>query len=242
MYSWFQVKNKANNVGEIFMYGEICQEKWCDEDTTPTVIKDQIHSLKGTKSVNLYVNSGGGGVFAGMAILNMLSRLPQKITSYIDGTAASIAGVIVAGVSDDIHIYDGSSFMLHNPSGIAMGDAEEMRQTADLLEKVKASIVEIFRKATGLSAKKIGKLMDAETWMFGKAAVDMGFADVLDSKQVVTNMVGNSAIINGINIDISKFKNFPREEIAIRNRQKKSVLKMREKFNVLKNYNKGAKQ
>ena len=239
MFPWLTVTNK-DKIGEIFVYGEITEEKWYDEDVTPSTVKDVIHSLKKTESINMYVNSPGGGVFAGMAIYNMLSRIPQHITAYVDGLSASIASVITL-VADTIYIPDTAMMMVHNPAGFAMGEADEMRKTADLLDKVKETILSVYNKQTKLSNKKLAKMMDDETWMIGQEAVDLGFADALDSRQTDAKMSSNSnsVIINGLNVDINKFKSFPAERIAIRNRQKDDILERRKRFNVLKNLNGG---
>lgn len=232
-YPWLRIENK-NKVGEIHIYGEIADEKWFEEDVTPVEVKRMVHSLKGAESINMYVNSPGGGVFAGMTIFNMLSRLPQRIIAYVDGLAASIASVITLA-ADIIYIPETAMMMVHNPSGVAMGDSEEMRKTADLLDNVKNMIMTVYNEKTRLSIKKIGKMMDNETWMSGQEAVDLGFADGLGGDTVDVSAQNNCMIFNGLSVDVTKYRRFPKEKIDNRIKSKEQIKELRHKFNLLKN-------
>jgi ATP-dependent Clp endopeptidase proteolytic subunit ClpP len=125
--------------------------------------------------IHCRINSPGGSVWDGLAIHNTLKSHKAKVIVHIDGLAASMAS-IVAMAGDEIEMPANSFMMLHNPSDIAAGDAEEIRKTADLLDQVKEQLAAIYAARSGKDAKEIEKLMDEETWLDGATAVDMGLA------------------------------------------------------------------
>lgn len=232
---WFDVKMKAKK-GEIYIYGEICGNKCWDEDVVPTELSDKLNSLKSATEVSLFVNSPGGSVFAGMAIYNLIARFPKRITAYVDGLAASIASVIVMA-ADSVWVSATSMLMIHNPSGVVMGEAHEMRKTALLLDKVKGLITDVYVKKTGLPSGEIETMMDDETWMGGKEAFSLNFADEIDERgEGSTNMVpqtNGSVLFNGLAVDVSGFKSFPGCKEVRSN--KGNILRLKDRLNFLKN-------
>jgi ATP-dependent Clp protease, protease subunit len=213
---WLKIENKSDEIGEVYIYGLITDEKWLNEDVTPTWFKDQIAKLKNFKNINLYINSPGGGVFAGMTIYNVVNRMSAEVTAYIDGLAASIASV-VAMAADKIIMPKNALMMIHNPMGIVMGYAEDMRKEADLLDRVKSSIMSTYKDRTKKDEKKISAMMDAETWMTGEEAVRDGFADVLEEKKDIKACLDNKKfIINGLEVDVDKFKTFPKDRFCVK--------------------------
>jgi len=233
MYEWLDIKNK-DSVGEIMIYGEITDEKWFDEDVTPMDIKNKIKSLENVDEINMYINSPGGGVFAGLAIYNMLKRFSSKITAYVDGVAASIASVILLAADKKI-IPENAHVMIHNPMGIAMGDADEMRKTARLLDGAKKSILSIYKSATTLTDKKLSQMMNDETWMLGQEAFDLGFADEVEAnKTIEAKIQGDFAIINGQKVDIRNFRKFPKDRIEQKQKDEEAIKAMEDRFNSFK--------
>jgi ATP-dependent Clp protease, protease subunit len=211
--NWLKIENKSDGAGEIFIYGTITEEKWFDEDVTPSWFKDQIAKLKDLKNINLFINSPGGGVFAGMTIFNIINRMTATVTAYIDGLAASIASVIPMA-ADKIIMPKNALMMIHNPLGVAVGDAVEMRKTADLLDRAKTAIVSTYTDKTKKDEKAISAMMDAETWMTGEEAVKGGFADALEEKRdIKACLTDKKLIINGLEVDIAKFTAFPKDRI-----------------------------
>lgn len=209
---FFRVENNANR-GEIYVYGDITDFKWFDEDVTPKEMKTELDKLKGVDEIHLYVNSPGGGVFAGMAIHSMLKRFEAKIIAHVDGLAASIASVIIMA-ADEIHMPKNALIMIHNPAAGAFGEADEMRKIADALDKVKTSIVETYMNRVDTTEEEVRQLMDEETWFTGEEAVALGFADVLEEElAMAARFEGEEAVINGEKMKISDFKRFPRENL-----------------------------
>jgi ATP-dependent Clp protease, protease subunit len=127
-------------------------------------------------TIHLRINSPGGDVFAGRAMETAVRQHSSKIVAHVDGYAAS-AATYVALAADEVEIAEGGMFMIHRAWSIAMGDADDLMNTAALLEKIDASIVATYAKETGLAVDKVVEMMAAETWMTGAEAVANGFAD-----------------------------------------------------------------
>lgn len=134
-----------------------------------------------SKSLELRINSGGGDVFGGIAIYNALARFPGKVRIEVEGIAASIASVI-AMAGDEIRMGKGSYLMIHDPHAVAAGGAADMRATADLLDKVRDSLADIYAARTGKKKDRVLEMMAAETWMTADEAVREGFADKLSGQ------------------------------------------------------------
>lgn len=164
--------------------GVIAEESWLDDDITPAVFASELNA--GSGPVTIWLNSPGGDVVAASRIYNMLLDYPGKVTVNIDGIAASAASVIAMAAST-VAMSPVSMLMIHNPATLAMGDKTELSRALDMLESVKDSIINAYQLKTGLSRAKLSKLMDAETWMDARAAIDLGFADeLLTGKRAAT--------------------------------------------------------
>lgn len=170
--TWFEIKNAAAEEAEISIYDVI--GGW------GITARSFIQSLKAVtaKKISLRIHSPGGSVFEGHAIYNALKRHPATITAHIDGIAASMASV-VALAAESVHIAKNAMIMIHNPSSYSEGGAGDMRKTADLLDKVKETILNAYEEKTGMTREEIAKMMDEETWMTADEATAMGFADVV---------------------------------------------------------------
>ncbi|WIK58733.1 Clp protease ClpP [Actinotignum urinale] len=156
--------------------GVIAEESWLDDEITPTLFASELNA--GSGPVTIWLNSPGGDVVAASRIYNMLLDYPGKVTVNIDGIAASAASVVAMAAST-VAMSPVSMLMIHNPATLAMGDKTELSRALDMLESVKDSIINAYQLKTGLSRAKLSKLMDAETWMDARAAIDLGFADEL---------------------------------------------------------------
>lgn len=170
MKTWFDIKAKAEAEADVFLYDEI--------GGFGVNARDFISQIRssGAKKINLRINSPGGSVFDGLAIYNFLKE--QDVTVQVDGLAASIASVI-AMAGKEVRIAGNGFLMIHNPWGGAMGDSEEMRQTADLLDKIRDSLVGTYAKKTGKDHDTIKRWMDEETWFSANEAKEHGFVDTI---------------------------------------------------------------
>ncbi len=211
---WYNIQNKAGGeTAEIYIFDEI--------GTYGVTAQEFINDIKGLKGmpVNLRINSLGGDVFDGMAMYNVIKRREAKTTVYIEGIAASIATIIALG-ADEVVMAENSLFMIHNAWGGTMGEAKDMRKTADTLDKISGELTDIYRKKTGLSYEALQEMMSEETWLNAEEAYELGFVDVIsDSIKVAAKY------------DVSKFKNITEEEIQnklninIKNRKMTNELK-----------------
>lgn len=183
--NWYEIKNKAKNSAEVWIYEQI-GEDWFSEGVTAKRFCQDLAGLK-VDAIDLHINSPGGSVFDGQAIYNALVRHPASVTTYIDGLAASIASVI-ALAGDQVVMSDNALFMIHNPWGFAQGSADEMRKCADVLDKCRDTIVNVYAKKCGLGDQAIMAAMDAETWMTAEEAKAFGFVDQINSGSQLSNL------------------------------------------------------
>ena len=156
------------------LYGTIAEDSWFDDEVTPLMFKEELFA--GDGDVLIYLNSPGGDCVAASQIYTMLMDYPHNVTIRIDGIAASAASVIaMAGTC--VQMAPTSLMMIHNPMTVAFGSRDEMEKAIEMLEEVKESIINAYEIKTGLSRTKISHLMDCETWMNAKRAIELGFAD-----------------------------------------------------------------
>ena len=159
-------------MNELLIYSDIGESFFYDSVSAKS-IKSQLDGMTGALSVR--INSPGGDVFDGFAIYNLLAQYEGQVTVHIDGLAASAASVI-AMAGDEIIMADNALMMIHDPWTISVGDSSEMRSTADLLDKIKGSIVTTYLSKSSLSEGEIADKMAAETWFSADEAIENGLA------------------------------------------------------------------
>ena len=163
---------------------------------TPDVFALELDRANG-EAVEIRINSGGGSVFDGLAIYNLIKDYEGPTTVIVDGLAASIASVIALG-ADKLVMNEGSFFMIHNPWTISGGESKDLRQAADILDKIQSQIVDIYASATGKDEAEIIALMDAETWLNPDEALEMGFAQEIKSGIKIAAALKTKYIFNNI--------------------------------------------
>lgn len=167
----------------ISVYDAIGYDYWTGEGVTARRVASALRTL-GAGPATVNVNSPGGDMFEGLAIYNLLREHKGDVTVKVLGIAASAASII-AMAGDTVQIARAAFFMVHNSWVIAAGNRNDLRETADWLEPFDAAMADIYVARTGADTKAIGKLMDAESWIGGSAAIEQGFADeLLPSDQV----------------------------------------------------------
>ena len=193
-------------LAELVLYGEISDSTWYGDEITPKQFKADLDALGDVKRLDIYINSGGGDVFAGNAIYNMLKRHKAHKTVYVDGLAASIASVI-AMAGDKIVMPENAMLMIHNCWTICAGNKSDMRKIAGEMEKIDGMIAGTYAARTGHDEAEIQALMDAETWFTAKEAVEMGLADAAEeSRKVAASMDGDFLNLNGQKFDLTRYK------------------------------------
>ena len=154
--------------------GPIDEESFWGDEVTPKAFREELESDSG--DITVWVNSPGGNVFAAAEIYTMLRDYKGAVTVKIDAIAASAASV-VAMAGNKVLMSPVAMLMIHDPSTIAMGNAKDMERAIATLNEVKESIINAYAFKTGLTHNRIAKLMENETWMNAKKAVELGFAD-----------------------------------------------------------------
>ena len=186
---YFQIKKKTDKKGEIFIYGDIVSEEWFANEVTAPGFKQQLDELGNVSEIDVHINSSGGNVFEGHAIYNMLKMHKAKINIYIDSLAASIASVIAMS-GDTIFMHKNSFLMIHNSWIMTVGNAKELRDTADLLDKTdEASNQAYLDRALNISEEELKELLDAETWLTASEALEKGFIDeILEPNEIAASI------------------------------------------------------
>lgn len=167
--------NVARNAAEatLYIYDAIFPDGW------GIGAMDVVRALadhQDAEVLHVRINSPGGDVAEGRAIMAALGEFPGKKIAHIDSLCAS-AATSVALACNEIEAVDGSFFMIHNAKGATFGDRHAHRNRADVLEKIEGAIVADYVAKTGKEEDEIRALMDAETWFTAAEAVDAGFVD-----------------------------------------------------------------
>lgn len=154
----------------------IGQDYWTGEGVTAKRISAALRSIGADNDVVVNVNSPGGDFFEGATIYNMLASHKGKVTVNVIGLAASAASVI-AMAGDTIKISQVGFLMVHNVWSCVCGNRHDLAQVAQALEAFDGAMHELYSARTGLDTKDVAEIMDGETWLNAKDAIDKGFAD-----------------------------------------------------------------
>lgn len=225
-----EIKNQTEDKAELYFYGDIVSDwwgAWQDEDQYPDAIRDFLKGVE-DKDLDIFVNSGGGSVFAGLAIYNMLKRHKGYKTVYVDGMAASIASVI-ALAGDKVIIPSNAFLMIHKPwFGLWGGfNADEFRKMADDLDAIEKGIMNVYKEnlKEGVDIETIQELVNEETWLNGEEAAEYFNIEVgVENKAVAC-----------VSDYFNSYKNVP-EELLVKpdNEEKKLAKKLDHIINKIK--------
>ncbi|WDW19702.1 capsid maturation protease [Mycobacterium phage LOCV2] len=173
---WYRIQNKADDdtVAQVDIYDEI-DWYW---GVTAKNFRNELKALPDSvDTIELHINSPGGDVYEAIAIMNSLRQHKARVVTTVDGYAASSAGFIAVGASDELIIAENSELMAHLPWAVMVGDAHDMRKMADDLERIGRNIASIFAARAGGSVDEWIDVLTAETWWSAQEAVDAGIAD-----------------------------------------------------------------
>lgn len=221
----------GNGEAELVMYGDVMENEpidwWTGQPTGELCITsqrflDELDTIRNASHISIRLNSGGGDVFAGVAIHNALKELPATKTIHIDGLAASAASVI-ACAGDEVVVHPGSMFMIHRGYVGMFGwyTPDEVALIQNQCDAITKAMTNIYTAKSGRAEEEIGELVAAETWFVGQEIIDAGFADSLsddcgddDTDQgevddVVYDAAAKTLTVRGVRHDASLFKNLP---------------------------------
>ena len=227
MKFWNWIRDETTGERILRIDGLIADDSWWEGDITPKNFRDELNA--GDGDITVWINSEGGDVYAAVQIYNMLKEYRGHVTIKIDSLAASAASV-VAMAGDTVEISPVGMMMIHNPWTLAQGDSAEMTSTAKMLDAVKENIINAYELKTHLSRTKLAKMMDEETFIHARKAVELGFADKIigeenpsnetanandgiSSRQQVTNCIMNAirnknkSAVFGNRVDAAQFQN-----------------------------------
>ena len=220
---FLNIKNLGEKA-ELHFYGEIvCDEweKWSDLDTCPEDVLNYLSKIENSKELDIYINSGGGSVFAGLGIYNILKRHKGRKTVYVDGLAGSIASII-AMVGDEIIVPSNSFLMIHKPLCGVCGNANDMREMADTLDRIEEGLINTYKTKLkdNVDIETIKAMVNAETWLTGEEASKYFNITVTEANKMIAKVDTNL---------LNSYKNVPEnlktkdinmaEDLAIKNKE-----------------------
>lgn len=221
---YISVSDKAvDDAGEMYLYGDIVDEKWWDEEVSPKSVRDSLNGLGTLKNLNIHLNSYGGSCIAGNAIISILDNYRRKngtaLNVYIEGIAASM-GSGIASVGDKVYMADNALFMVHLPSTLAIGNKEDFQQAINILEKTEETLVANYMRRFKGTEDELKGLMEQESWLTADEAKEWGFVDeIVEGVKVAASAkgirIGDQVFENKV-ADMIKSKypnmNFEKEE------------------------------
>lgn len=211
---FWKLKALDEKTGELTLYGEISNETWWGDEVTPKEFKTDLDDLGNIDTLNIYINSPGGDVFAGQAIHSMLKRHKAYKNVYIDGLAASIASVIAMS-GDTVFMPKNAMMMLHNPWTIGVGNSEEFRKLAEDLDKIRESLIAAYEGHSALTRDEIISIMDAETWLTATECEEYGFCDVVQEEKQLAASIDRRLL--------GRYKNTPKKLVVVESKKQKLI-------------------
>ena len=195
---YYQFVKVDEEITELYIYGDIRKpgliEKWLgiDDDTRVDAytFKDALNDVDTPKLV-VRINSMGGSVSEGLAIYGLLSDFKGELITKVDGFACSAASVIFMAGQTRIVPTNGL-IMIHNAWSTAEGNANDLRKCADDLDMITKPSINIYCEKTGLSEDEVKEMMDNETWMDYKIAIEKGFATNVESENDVQQSLSDT--------------------------------------------------
>lgn len=173
---YLEIKNQTSDSADLYLYGDIVteswQSEWYEDDVCPKDVVEFLAQLDGVNTIHVHINSGGGAVFAGIAIGNQLKQHQAETIGHIEGIAASISGVIPMYL-DRVIVHPGAMFMMHKPLTGVWGNADDIRKTADVLDQCQKTIITMYMSKTreGVKEETIEQMVNQETWLTAEELV-----------------------------------------------------------------------
>ena len=172
---FFNIVPAGNGRASLMLYGEIGGE---DGVSPERIVSEMAYLSQEYPMIDVHINSMGGEVFAGIAIFNALKDSPSIVNIYVDGLAASIAGVI-ALCGKPLHMSRFSRLMLHSVSGSCKGGAQDMRECADLIEGLEGTLADMISQKCGMPSEQVKlRFFDGKDhWLTADEASRIGLCD-----------------------------------------------------------------
>ena len=177
---FYSFEKENDTIANLYIYGDIVYYDEYDSDVSAFGFEKELEELGDISELNVHINSLGGSTFQGLAIYNLLKQHKAKINMYIDGIAASAASII-AMARDKVFMPKTSMIMIHNCWTGIIGNAKELRKTADDMDKIAVAYKTAYLAKINIDEEKLDKLLEEETYLTADECIEMGFADeILD--------------------------------------------------------------
>ena len=248
MKKFYEFKNKSPSTADLFIYGEIVQEKsvdyWTGEESQTDVglkkKKKELDDIGNVQKINLYINSPGGDVFTASTMISMLQRKKDAgthIDAYVDGLSASAASFLMM-VADNLYLYKNSTVMVHKPMSWAVGNAIDMQKTIDALNKIEENVMlPMYMNKSKVSEDEIRSLINDETWLSASDMDKYFNVTILNEEKVAVANIHSNLFKNYHNVpdfikkslkneekEQKKEKNSPKiDEKTLENDKKESI-------------------
>lgn len=180
--SHLSVKAKSKTKAEVVIYGVIGASFW-EDGITDVNFQKELKALGDVEEIEVRINSVGGDVFQGWAIYNLLKQHKAKITTYVDGLAASIASII-ALAGDTVIMGEGAQMMIHSAWTYTAGNARDLESVIDRLLSIDEQLIKTYAGKTKKDREHMRGLVQAETWFTAEEAVDIGLADKVEGESL----------------------------------------------------------
>lgn len=206
------LSNNANsNEGELWIYGDIVDKAWEEDDVTPSVVRDALKEMGSVSVLNMHVNSYGGSVPDGNAIIGILNDYRRKngttINAYIEGIAASM-GSGIPMVADKIYMASNALMMIHKPSLLTRGNIDDLNKAIEVLQKNEDILLDNYMHHFKGSREELEDLMAKETWLTAEEALDCGLCD-----EIIPG-IAIAASAKGYVINKQQFSKLPEKAVA----------------------------
>ena len=248
MKKFYEFKNISPSTADLFIYGEIVQEKsvdyWTGEESQTDVglmdFKKELDDIGNVQKINLYINSPGGDVFTASTMISMLQRKKDAgthIDAYVDGLSASAASFLMM-VADNLYLYKNSTVMVHKPMSWAVGNAIDMQKTIDALNKIEENVMlPMYMNKSKVSEDEIRSLINDETWLSASDMDKYFNVTILNEEKVAVANIHSNLFKNYHNVpdfikkslkneekEQKKEKNSPKiDEKTLENDKKESI-------------------
>lgn len=178
----FAAPAEENEAAHLYILGDIVEGAWTwPGEGSPVTLLDKLNE-SGAKELICHIDSYGGSVSAGIAMYNMLRNCGVKVTTIAEGFCCSAASLVF--MAGETRIMRGASLlMIHNAWTAAAGNADDLRKTAEDLDKISKTAANIYREHISLEDGKLEELLAAESWIDPEEAVSWGFATEAEQEE-----------------------------------------------------------
>lgn len=200
---FYEFKNITSSEADLYIYGEIVSEydDWfgSNSNCVLTDFKEELNNLNNIKTLNIFINSPGGDVFAASTMISMLNRLKETgttINAYVDGLSASAASFLMMA-ANNIYLYKNSIVMVHKPMSVAIGNVNDMQKTIDALNKIENSVLlPMYMNKAKISEDKVKELINEESWLNSSQMDEYFNVTVLNEEKTAVASISSSLFKN----------------------------------------------